>query len=176
MTHQILVGITQDIVVFGTVLGKIQLWLLEDADHVGQTLDQCRSFTQLVWIVEVREVTAGQSSIGIDQGLNDLGVDFVADVTLAFEGNHVFEAGALGNDHGWGEVVAVGVLVADVLDEQHEQDVVLVLTGIHTSAQLIAGGPKGGVKVGFLDGHVGSLSVNALKPPTLTHRPPSSKT
>jgi hypothetical protein len=51
------------------------------------------------------------------------------------------------------EVVAVAVLVADVLDEQHEQDVVLVLAGIHAAAQFIAGGPEGGVEVGFLDGH-----------------------
>ena len=37
----------------------------------------------------------------------------------------------------------VSVLVADVLDEQHEQDVVLVLAGIHAAAQFIAAGPEG---------------------------------
>ncbi len=47
----------------------------------------------------------------------------------------------------------VAVLVGDVFDEQHEQDVVLVLAGIHAAAQLIAGGPEGGVEVGFLDCH-----------------------
>ena len=31
-----------------------------------------------------------------------------------------------------------GVLVADVLDEQQDQDVVLVLAGIHAAAQLVA--------------------------------------
>ena len=48
---------------------------------------------------------------------------------------------------------AVAVFVGDVLDEQHEQDVVLVLAGIHAAAQFVAGGPEGGVEVGFLDGH-----------------------
>jgi hypothetical protein len=32
---------------------------------------------------------------------------------------------------------------------QHEQDVVLVLAGIHAAAQFIAGGPEGGVEVRF---------------------------
>ena len=53
-----------------------------------------------------------------------------------------------------GKVVAIAVFVGDVLDEQHEQDVVLVLAGIHAAAQLIAGGPEGGIKVGFLYGHL----------------------
>ena len=52
-----------------------------------------------------------------------------------------------------GEVSAVAVLVGDVLDEQHEQDVVLVLAGVHAAAELIARGPEGGVEVGFLQSH-----------------------
>ncbi|MBI3370567.1 MAG: hypothetical protein HY017_02260 [Betaproteobacteria bacterium] len=37
--------------------------------------------------------------------------------------------------HRRGEVIAVAALVADVLAEQQEQDVVPVLTGIHAAAQ-----------------------------------------
>ena len=69
------------------------------------------------------------------------------------EGDRVLEARPLRNGDGRGVVVGVCVLVADVLDEQHEQDVVLVLAGIHPSAQLVAGGPDGRVEVRFLDGH-----------------------
>jgi hypothetical protein len=47
----------------------------------------------------------------------------------------------------------VGVLVADVFDEEHHQHVVLVLAGIHAAAQLVAGRPERRVKLGFLDGH-----------------------
>jgi xanthine dehydrogenase iron-sulfur cluster and FAD-binding subunit A len=75
----------------------------------------------------------------------------MASVTL--EGDHVAERGALRDDHWRGEVVTVAVLVGDVLDEQHEQDVVLVLAGIHAAAQFIAGGPDRGVEVGFLERH-----------------------
>ena len=104
-------------------------------------------------VVEVGEVAAGEPRIGVDQRLDDLGVDLVADVALALERDHVLEARALGDRDRRGEVVAVAVLVGDVLDEQHEQDVVLVLAGIHAAAQLVARGPEGGVEVGFLDGH-----------------------
>jgi hypothetical protein len=41
--------------------------------------------------------------------------------------------------------------VADVFDE--EEDVVLVLAGIHAAAQFIATGPEGAVEFGFLEGH-----------------------
>jgi hypothetical protein len=55
--------------------------------------------------------------------------------------------------HGWSEVVRIAVFIRDILDEKHEQDVVLVLAGIHAAAQFIARGPEGGVEVGFLYGH-----------------------
>src|SRR5690606_8636978 len=45
------------------------------------------------------------------------------------------------------------VFVRDVLDEQHEQHVVLVLGGVHAAAQGVAAGPDGGIEFGFLDGH-----------------------
>ena len=72
---------------------------------------------------------------------------------FACEGDHVGEAGAFGDDDGRGEVVGVGVFVGDVFDEEHEEDVVFVLTGVHAAAEFIAGGPEGGVEVGFFDGH-----------------------
>ena len=46
-----------------------------------------------------------------------------------------------------------GVLVADVLDEQQDEDVVLVLAGVHAAAQFVAARPEGGVEFGFLEGH-----------------------
>ena len=46
-----------------------------------------------------------------------------------------------------------GVFVADVLDEQQDQDVVLVLAGIHAAAQFVAARPEGAVEFGLLDRH-----------------------
>jgi hypothetical protein len=60
---------------------------------------------------------------------------------VPLEGDHVLEAGA-----GWDCDRRVGlarVLVADVLDEEQDEDVVLVLTGVHAAAQRVAAGPEG---------------------------------
>ena len=46
-----------------------------------------------------------------------------------------------------------GVFVADVFHEQQDEDVVLVLAGIHAAAQFVAAGPEGGIEFGFLEGH-----------------------
>ena len=107
----------------------------------------------LFGVVEVGKVAAGEAGIGVDERLDDLRVDLVADVAVALEGDHVLEAGALRDRDRRGEIIRVAVFVGDVFDEQHEQDVVLVLAGIHAAAQFIAGGPEGGVEVGFLDCH-----------------------
>ena len=52
-----------------------------------------------------------------------------------------------------------GVLVGDVLDEEQDEDVVLVLRGVHAAAQLVAACPEGAVEFGFLDGHL-SISLD----------------
>ena len=67
--------------------------------------------------------------------------------TGALECDHVREGCPLRYDDRRSEVVAVAVFVGDVFDEQHEQDVDLVLAGIHAAAQFVAGGPEGGVKI-----------------------------
>ncbi len=72
----------------------------------------------------------------------DLLVDLVADVTLALERDHILEARARRDDDRRGEVVAASVLVGHVLDEQHEQDIVLILVGVHAAPQFIAGSPE----------------------------------
>ena len=153
VAHEILVGIAQDVVVVGTVLGEIELRLLEDGNEIREAIHHLLALAEFVRVVEVRKVRAGQTGVRVDQRLDDLSVDQTADVTLALEGDHVLEARAFRNDDGRGEVIAVAVFVGNVFDEEHEQDVVLVLAGIHATAQFIAGGPEGGVEVGFFNGH-----------------------
>src|ERR1039458_9866475 len=46
-----------------------------------------------------------------------------------------------------------GVFVADVFDEEEDEDVVLVLAGVHAAAQFVAAGPEGAVEFGFLERH-----------------------
>lgn len=49
---------------------------------------------EFVGVVEIGKVDAVEAGVGGDEGRDDLGVDFVADVGLAFEGDHVGDAGA----------------------------------------------------------------------------------
>jgi hypothetical protein len=139
--HEVLVGIAEDVIVLGAVFREIQLRLLEDADEVGEAVHHRLPLAQLVRIVEIWKVAAGETGIGVDQRMDDLGVNLVANVTLALEGDHVLEARTRRDGDGWSEVIRISVFIGDVFDEQHEQDVVLVLAGIHAAAQFIAGGP-----------------------------------
>ena len=49
------------------------------------------------------------------------------------------------------------------LTNSSDEDVVLVLRGIHAAAQLVAGLPEGGIELGFLEGHRGFLSFGLLR-------------
>lgn len=115
--------------------------------------DLLRAVAELVRVVEVGKVATGEALVGIDQRLDNPGVDQVADVAVALERDHVLKAGPFGDDHGRGKVVGVAVFVGNIFDEQHEQDVILVLAGIHAAAQFITGRPERGVEIGFFDGH-----------------------
>jgi hypothetical protein len=50
-----------------------------------------------------------------------------------------------------------------VLHEQQDEDVILVLRGVHAATQLIAALPKGTVEFGFFDGHRTELNGGAVK-------------
>ena len=131
------------------VLREVEFRLLKDAHQVGELLHHVLPFAELVGVVEIREIAFRQSCIGINQRSDDLRVDLVADVALALESDHVLEARPFRDDNWWSKVVAVAVFVGDVFDEQHKQDIVLVLAGIHASAQFIAGGPERRVEIRF---------------------------
>ena len=42
----------------------------------------------------------------------------------------------------WSRIIRISVFVRDVFNKKHEEDIVLVLAGIHAAAQLIAGLPE----------------------------------
>ena len=159
MPHQVFVGVAKDVVVLGAILGEIERGILENGDQVAQALDPRLTVAKLVRVIEVGEVAAGKAGVGVDQRLDDLRVDLVADVAVALERDHVLEACPLRDDDRRLEAVIICIFVGHVFDEQHEQDVVLVLAGIHAAAQFIARRPDGGVEVRFLDGHAGEFLV-----------------
>ena len=148
VAHQVFVGVAQDVVAVGTVLRKVEVRRFEDADQVAQLLDLLLGPAQQRVVVEVG---FDDDAVGVFQRPDDVAVDAVADVGLALQRHHVGEAGTLGNLDRCKRLA--GVFVADVLDEQHHQHVVLVLAGVHAATQFIATGPELGVEVGLLDGH-----------------------
>jgi hypothetical protein len=83
MPHEVFVGVAEDVVVLGAVLGEIERGILENGDQVAEALDPRLTVAELVRVVEVREVASGKTSVGVDQRLDDLRVDLVADVTVA---------------------------------------------------------------------------------------------
>ena len=146
--HEVFVGVAEEVVAVGAVLREVEGGVLEDGDEVGEALHHLLAAAELVRVVEVRHV--GQL-VRLRERPEDLLVDLVADVGLALERDHVGKARAFRD--GDGRVGLAGVAVADVFHEQQDEDVVLVLAGIHAAAQFVAGRPEGGVEFGFLEGH-----------------------
>ena len=145
VTHQVLVSVAEDVVAIGTVLREIERLVLEDGDQVRQPVHHLPAGTQLGRIIEVRHV--GQL-VGIGQRGDDLLVDLVADITLSLQGDHVSKARAVRN--GDRRVRHSRVFVTDILDEQQNEDVVLVLTGVHASPQFITARPQRRIELRFL--------------------------
>ena len=82
----------------GTVLRKVERGVFKDADEVPEALHLGGAFAKFARVVEVGEVAAGEAGVGVDQRLDDLGVDLVPDVAVALERDHVLEARSLRND------------------------------------------------------------------------------
>ena len=146
--HEVFIGVAEEVVAVGTVLGEIERGVLEDGDEVGEAVHHLLAAAELVRIIEIRHV--GEVVLTRQRAENLL-VDLVADVGLALEGDHVGKARARRNRNRG--VRLAGELVADVFHEQQHEDVVLVLAGIHAAAQFVAACPEGRVEFGFLEGH-----------------------
>jgi hypothetical protein len=148
--HQVFVGVAEQVVALGAVAAKVEGRRIEDGDQVGEAIDHLLALAELVGVVEVGDVDHALEVVGLGEPGDDL-VDPVADLLVAFQGHHVGEAAAL--RHVQQVTLLAGRLVRDVLHEQQNEDVVLVLRGVHAAAQLVATPPEGGVELGFLDGH-----------------------
>jgi hypothetical protein len=77
--HQVFVGVAEDVVALGAVLGEVEGGVLEDGDEVGEPVNLLLTVAELRGVVEVREVG---ELVGVGQRGDDLLVDLVADVAL----------------------------------------------------------------------------------------------
>jgi hypothetical protein len=136
--HQVFVGVAQQVIAVGVVATEVQRRSVEDGDEVGEAIDHLLALAELVVIVEIGDVDHALETVGLSEPGDDL-VDPVADLLVALQRHHVGEAAAL--RHVEQVALLAGRLVRDVLHEQQDEDVVLVLRGVHPAAQLIAALP-----------------------------------
>lgn len=115
MPHEIFVGIAQDVIAIGTVLGEVEFVALENGDEVSEFFLSFWTIAEFDRVVKVWKVGLRKLLIGSGEWGDDLLVDLITDVGRAFESDHRFEIGTVGNRDGR-EGRAV-VFVADVLDE-----------------------------------------------------------
>ncbi len=147
MAHEIFVGVAQNVITLGSVAPEVEGWVVEDRDEIGEAVDHLLALTQLVGVVEVGNIDYALEVVFLGKFADDL-VDLIADLLVPLERHHVSEAAALG--HLDQRIFLSGVSVGDVLNEQQDEDVVLILRGIHAAAQFIATSPEGAIKFGFL--------------------------
>ena len=148
--HQVLVRIAQNVIAFGAVLREIQRLVLEDGDQVRQPVHHLLAAAELVRVIEIGEI---RKLVGIRQRRDDLLIDLVADIGLALQRHHILETRPLWN--GDRRIRLSRILIADVLDEQQHQHIILILRSIHPAAQFVTTCPEGGVEFRFFDWHDG---------------------
>jgi len=120
--HQILVRVPEQVIPFGAVLRKIQRLALEDGDQVRQTIHHLLAAAELVRVIEIGEI---RELVRTRQRRNDLLIDLVADVGLALQRHHILETRPRGyRDR---RIRHARILIADVLDEQQHQHIILIL-------------------------------------------------
>jgi hypothetical protein len=135
--HEVFVCVAEEIIAVGTVAREVEGGVLEDGDKVGEALHHLPAAAELVGVVEVRHV--GQL-VRPSERIENLLIDLIADVGFALQRDHVGKARAFGDANG--RVRLVGVAITDVFHEQEDEDIVLVLAGIHATAQFVAGSPE----------------------------------
>ena len=148
VTHQVFVGIAQNVIPFGAVLREIQRLVLEDGDQVRQAIHNLLAAAELVRVIEIGEI---REFVGAGKWGDDLLVDLIADIRFALQGDHILETRSRWD--GNGRIWHTRIFVADVLDEQQHQYIILVLRRIHAAAQLVTACPERGVEFRFFDWH-----------------------
>ncbi|MBP6034534.1 MAG: hypothetical protein KA603_00160 [Azonexus sp.] len=74
MAHQVIVGVAENVVAVGAVLGKVERLVLEDRNQAGQPVDDFLTAAELARIVEVGHV---RQLVGVRQWSDDLLVDLM---------------------------------------------------------------------------------------------------
>ena len=94
MTHQIFVGVAEDVIALGPVLAEIEFGAAENVHQAGQPRNHLLSVAQLSRIVEFGVVDHATKAVHLSD-LGDYLVDLLTDVLGALELHHVGEVASL---------------------------------------------------------------------------------
>ena len=131
MAHQVFVGVAEQVVSLGAIAAEVETGAVEDRDEIREAIHHLLAFAELVSVVEVGYIDHPFEVVRLGELRNDL-VHLVADFLVALERHHIGEASAFWNIEE--RILLVGILIGDVFDEQQDQNIVLVLRGIHATA------------------------------------------
>lgn len=150
VAHKEFKGVAQESVALGTVGAEVERRVVEDGRQIGEAVHHFLALAEVVGVIEIGHVNDALEIAGLGERGDDR-VHLVADFLVAFERDHVGETATLG--HIEQLVLLAGGFVGDVFHEHHDEDVLLLLRGVHAAAQIIATGPEGEAEFGFLEGH-----------------------
>jgi hypothetical protein len=112
VAHQVLVGVTEEVVAFGPAAAEVQV--SEDRHELAESVLHFLAFAELLLVVEVGQVNDVLQIVGLGKSADDL-VDSIADLLIALQLDHLVKRPA-----GWHLDQGAGIrlcLVRDVLDE-----------------------------------------------------------
>ncbi len=139
MAHQIFVCVAKDVVPLSAVFSEIKFRAVENRNKVRQAIDHLLAGAKLLGIVKVGDINHALKVVRLGEFRDD-DVDLFADLLIATERHHVGEAAAFRD---FDQTIGIaGIFVGDVFHEQQNEDVILILGGIHAAAKRVAAGPK----------------------------------
>ena len=150
MTHQVFVSVSKYIIPFSSVATEIQCRIVEYGNKIRETVYHLLPLTQLVRIVKVSNIYYALEVILCCKLADDL-VDLIANLLVAFECNHICKATTLWYIEQVSRL-ACG-LIGNVFHEQENENVILVLRGIHPPTKFIAACPERAIEFRFLYCH-----------------------
>jgi len=150
VTHQVFVGIAQNVVAARLVVAKVEFRAFKDRHEAGQGIDHVLAVTELGIIEELCVVDDACQVVRFGEFRDGL-VHLFANVLVVLERDEVIKTTAC-------QDVDIGVflpleLVGHVLHKKERQNVVLVLASVHAAAQFVTRFPERRVEFVLLDSH-----------------------
>ena len=139
VAHQIFVGVSKQIVALCAVLTEVQGWILKDRHQIREAILHLLPLAQLIGIIEVRHIDHAFEIVVLGELRNNL-VDLIADLFIAFQCNHIGKSATRRNLNQ--RIALTRIFVGDVFYEEEDENIILILRGVHPTTKFIAAFPQ----------------------------------